>query len=227
MKPIKISLLAAVIFAISGCSAHKYQLADRERIEWTDVWLPNSTDAKLPRVLLIRNSITKAYYPAVAKLLDGKAYVCKLATSQFLSDPMLLSTLKNVLDHYHFDVIHFNNGMHGWQHSEQEYRLAFKKYISLIRKHAPGAKLIWAKTTPLKVNPHISPGDPIATDERIIERNNIAQAFISGTNIETDDLFTPMYGHPEYHTDNVHFNAGAQAVQAAQVAAIIEKALPR
>jgi len=32
-------------------------------------------------------------------------------------------------------------------------------------------------------------------------------------------------GHPEYHSDNVHFNAGGIDLEAAQVAAQIEKQL--
>ena len=33
----------------------------RENIEWLDVWLPNSNDHDLPRVLLIGDSITRGY----------------------------------------------------------------------------------------------------------------------------------------------------------------------
>ncbi len=40
-----------------------------------------------------------------------------------------------------------------------------------------------------------------------------------------DDLFTPMLGHPELHSDNVHFNDQGVALQAAQVAIQIEKLL--
>ena len=54
------------------------------------------------------------------KKLAGKAFVARLATSRFLADPVLLKEIALVLDQMRFDVIHFNNGMHGWQHSELE-----------------------------------------------------------------------------------------------------------
>src|SRR5437868_14877310 len=94
----------------------------REAIEWCDVWITHANETNLPRVLLIGDSITRAYYPEVEKRLTGKAFVARLATSRFVADPVLLKEIALVLDGTRFDVIHFNNGMHGWQHSEGEYR---------------------------------------------------------------------------------------------------------
>lgn len=41
-----------------------------------------------------------------------------------------------------FDVIHFNNGMHGRQHTEEEYQKAFPEFSNTIQRCAPKAKLI-------------------------------------------------------------------------------------
>src|ERR1700723_4699704 len=119
----------------------------RESIEWCDIWISHADETNLPRVLLIGDSITRAYYPEVEKHLEGKAYVGRLSSSAFISDPVLLKQIKMVLSQYHFDVIHFNNGMHGWQHSEAEYKKAFPKFLATIKAHAPYAKLIWANKT--------------------------------------------------------------------------------
>src|ERR1043166_7575186 len=116
----------------------------REAIEWCDIWISNANETNLPRVLLIGDSIARDYYPEVEKRLAGKAFVARLATSRFVADPVLLKEIELVLSQEKFDVIHFNNGMHGWQHSEAEYREAFPKFIKALRKHAPRAKLIWA-----------------------------------------------------------------------------------
>lgn len=53
-------LLLAVAVSYSADRAPK-----RENIEWTDVWFPNSRDHDLPRVALIGDSITRAYFSAV------------------------------------------------------------------------------------------------------------------------------------------------------------------
>lgn len=44
---------------------------------------------------------------------------------------------------------------------------------------------------------------------------------------EVDDLNMSMCGRPEFHTDNVHFNSQGIDLEAAQVAAKIEKQLNR
>src|SRR5689334_6470669 len=122
----------------------------REAIEWCDIWISHANETNLPRVLLIGDSIARDYYPEVEKLLAGKAFVARLATSRFVADPVLLKEIGLVLDGARFDVVQFNNGMHGWQHSEAEYQAAFPALVQNIRAHAPNAKLVWATTTPLR-----------------------------------------------------------------------------
>ena len=197
----------------------------RESIEWCDIWISHANETNLPRVLLIGDSITRDYYSGVEKHLEGKAYVARLATSRFVSDPVLLQEIAVVLDNTKFDVIHFNNGMHGWQHSEGEYQSAFPGLLKTIRAHAPKAKLICATTTPLKES---KPADSLAaSDERIGERNRIAIECVRGKDVVVDDLNAPMRGHPEYHSDNVHFNNQGIDIQARQVAAQIDRLLSR
>lgn len=198
----------------------------RESIEWCDIRISHADETNLPRVLLIGDSIARAYYPAVEKNLAGKAYVGCLASSAFISDPILLKEIAMVLDEYKFDVIHFNNGMHGWQHSEAEYQEAFPKFLATIKTHAPHAKLIWANTTTLKVSPKL-PADhqTRATDERIATRNAVGLKFIQPADIEVDDLNSLTRGNPELHSDNIHFNDQGIVLQAAQVTAHIEKEL--
>src|SRR5712672_626543 len=107
----------------------------REAIEWCDIWISHANETNLPRVLLIGDSIARDYYAEVEKRLAGKAFVARLATSRFVADPVLLKEIELVLDGTKFDIIQFNNGMHGWQHSEAEYRKAFPKLIKTIRAH--------------------------------------------------------------------------------------------
>lgn len=218
-------LIPLMLTVTENAKAAEYPPSSRESIEWCDIWISHANETNLPRVLLIGDSITRAYYPQVEKRLAGKAYVGRLSSSAFISDPVLLMQIKMVLSQYKFDVIHINNGMHGWHHSEAEYENAFPEYLKTIRDYAPNAKLIWANTTPLKVSPASSENDTIATDERIAERNAIAAKFMRAQGIPVEDLNTPMRGHPEYHEDNVHFNSRGIAIQAALIAPDIEKLL--
>jgi hypothetical protein len=220
--------LAAAITTNIAVAEPSVAPPSREAIEWCDIWISHANGTKLPRVLLIGDSIVRDYYPEVEKRLASKAFVSRLSTSRFISDPVLLKEIELVLDGTKFDVIQFNNGMHGWQHTEAEYRNAFPKLIKTIRAHAPKVRLIWATTTPLRDGKGVTyDTNSQYSDERIEARNAIAAEFVTAQNIPTDDLNAAMRGHAEYHSDNVHFNSQGIQIQAAQVSAEIEKILPR
>ena len=199
----------------------------RESIEWCDIWISHANETNLPRVLLIGDSIARDYYHEVEKRLVEKAYVARLATSRFVTDPVLLKEIELVLNSATFDVIQFNNGMHGWQHGEVEYRKAFPELIETIRAYAPKARLIWATTTPLRDGKGIA-NDTKAeySDERIAARNAIAAEVVAAQKIPTVDLNAAVRGHPELHSDSVHFNDQGSQVLAARVYAAVEKLLP-
>src|SRR5215467_8893030 len=225
MKPPVFLLSLAAFCALNTIAAEsaKSQPA-REFIEWCDIWISHANETNLPRVLLIGDSIARDYYPEVEKRLEGKAFVARLATSRFVSDPVLLKEIELVLDGAKFDVIQFNNGMHGWQHSEVEYREAFPKVIKTIRAHAPKARLIWATTTPLRDGKGVA-GDTKAeySDDRITARNALAAKIIAAKTIPTVDLNAAVRGHPELHSDNVHFKGDGSQILAAQAAQAISK----
>ena len=196
----------------------------REGIEWCDLWISHANETNLPRVLLLGDSIARDYYPAVEKRLAGRAFVARLSTSAFISDPVLAGEVEMALGSMKFEVIHFNNGMHGWQHGEEEYAAAFPALVQTLRRCAPSARLIWANTTALKISP-TRPGPAEATDARIQARNVIAGKVVQAEGILVDDLYSLTAGHPELHADNVHFNKQGIALQASQVSAAIQKVL--
>jgi len=199
----------------------------RESIEWCDIWISHANETNLPRVLLVGDSIARDYYPEVEKRFAGKAFVARLATSRFVADAVLLKEIELVLNGAKFDVIHFNNGMHCWQHSEAEYRKALPKFIKTIRAHAPKAKLIWATTTPLRDGKGVTYDTKAEySDERIAARNALAAEVMAAQKIPTADLNAAVRGHSEFHSDNVHFNTQGVQILAAQVSAEVEKLLP-
>ncbi len=196
----------------------------REAIEWCNVWITEANGTKLPRVLLIGDSITGGYGQPVAGLLKGKASVATLTTSKSIGDPALLAEVALVLDQCRFDVVHFNNGLHGWGYTEDEYEKRFPDLVVTVRKHAPKAKLIWATITPMR-----QPGnlDTIAEGTRRVQsRNEIAERIVTKEWIAVDDLYSLVKDHPEYWSnDGVHFNGRGIAVQAEQVTKRIVESL--
>jgi hypothetical protein len=106
-------IFVSCLLAVANTARAGTPRFSRESIEWFDTWIPHANETKLPRVLLIGDSISRDYYPGVEKRLAGKAYLDRLSTSASIFDPVSLQEIKMVLGAYKFDVIHFNNGMHG------------------------------------------------------------------------------------------------------------------
>ena len=225
---VKFLLSFFAIVALASCSRPQVSGVNesvkppvREDIEWLDVWLPNTNDQGLPRVLLIGNSITRAYYPGVESRLKGKAYVGRLSTSKSLGDPALLAEVTLVLGYGTFDVVHFNNGLHGWGYTEDEYGTAFPELVKTIKEHAPGARLIWATTTPVRTGDGMTGFAP--QTERVRARNRIASEIINGQDILVNDLFGLVEKQPGYYDggDGTHLVGAGVEAMAEQVAAVI------
>jgi lysophospholipase L1-like esterase len=215
-----IATLPALPMFVSAQTAHPAP----EEIEWTWEVRPTDYNPKLPNVLLLGDSITRNYYPTVKRLLTDKANVYLMATSTSIGDPRLPAQIVSFckMEGVRFEVVHFNNGMHGWTYSEEDYRRAFPAFLHAIRTSAKGAQLIWATTTRVKVDAVLGP-----TNARVDTRNAIAKTFIDAEHIPIDDQHELMMGHRELYQDTVHFNEAGSEIQGAQAATKIEAILPR
>jgi lysophospholipase L1-like esterase len=193
-----------------------------EEVEWTWEVRPSHVDLKLPNVLLAGDSITRNYFPEVQRQLTGVANVYLFATSTSIGDPRLSRQLDEFasMENVTFQVVHFNNGMHGWTYSEDEYKDAFLSWLHELHAIAPQASLIWATITPVKTE--TSPGP---TNARIDARNSIALTFIAKAGIPVDDQHELMIHHSDRYEDNVHFNPAGAVIQGQQVAQFVHTAL--
>lgn len=198
----------------------------RERIEWADIWVTDADKDDLPRVLLIGDSITRGYFGEVEKHLSGKAYCARLATSKCVSDPFFPDEVQLLLKQYRFTVIHFNNGLHGWGYTEDQYRDGLQRLMECFKAHAGEAKLIWATTTPTRNRDNLQQIDE--RTERVKVRNQIAAEIMKERGVPTNDLFGLVEHHPEFFSgDGVHYNGKGKETQGAAVAESVLKCLPK
>ncbi len=194
-----------------------------EDIEWTWEVRPPYPDPKLPNVLLLGDSISRAYFPQVTKDLAGVANVYLMASSTSVGDPRLSRQIAEfaAMEDVHFTVVHFNNGMHGWAYTEEQYKAAFPAFLHAVRKLAgSNGALIWATTTPVRQD---ATGG--ANNQRVDARNAIATPLAQAAGIPVDDQHALMLQHPDLHEDPVHFNTSGSALQGDQAAATIRTAL--
>ena len=216
-------LIVALAGTASTCLMGQKPMTIPEEIEWTWEVRPPHPDPKLPNVLLLGDSISRNYFPAVRTDLEGKANVYLMASSTSVGDPRLERQLAEfaAMEKVRFHVVHFNNGMHGWDYTEEQYEAAFPAFIRAVRALTQrGGAMIWASTTP--VRPDAKGG---ATTPRVEQRNQIARKFVQAAGIPIDDQFALMEKHSDLHEDPVHFNSAGAKIQGDQAATMIRTAL--
>lgn len=214
-----------IVFCLASLHAEDSPKILREDTEWVEISLPGLHKTNQPHVLLIGDSITGGYFWQVTEQLKDKAIVARLSTSKSVGDPGLLQEVSYVLSQCKFEVIHFNNGLHGRDYTEEDYREHFPDLITTIRKGAPHAKLIWASTTPTREGEKFEVIS--AFTQRVRERNRIAAEILGREGIPVNDLYSLVAEHPDYFADGVHFNPAGVKVLAEQVAERIAAALKK
>jgi hypothetical protein len=192
--------------------------------------VPQVEDAPgLPRVLLIGDSISIGYTTPVRKLLAGKANVHRVPLNGGPSSNGVFM-IDSWLGDKHWDVIHFNFGLHDLKRlsdgKQQVSPEAYERYLRIIveRLKKTEAKLIWATTTPVpegKVSPPRIPADVPAY-------NAIALRVMQENGIVIDDLYSFALPRLKEIQEpvNVHYKPAGSDLLAAQVAKMIEAALP-
>jgi hypothetical protein len=183
----------------------------------------------LPRVLLIGDSISIGYTEMVRAELAGKANVHRIPENG--ASTLSVTKLDDWLGAGHWDVIHFNFGLHDLKFMDSglrqvplsDYEGNLRQIVGRLKR--TGAQLIFASTTPVpntKVNPPRLSGD-------VPEYNAAAKRIMERSGVAIDDLYSLVYPRlSELQLPaNVHYTAEGYQVLGHQVAESILRALGR
>ena len=192
----------------------------RESTEWCEIKVPGVNAQDKPHVLLVGDSITKGYYDSVAKNLKGIAYCSKFVSSVCVSDPFFFKQLELMFDHYEYAVIHFNNGLHGFEFTEEEYRAGYGRALAFLLEKAPSAQIVLVLSTPTHPEEYRNFINP-----RIDERNRMVCELAEQNGLRVNNLHSLSENRPEDYRDYAHFTPAAIALQGKQVGEIIKMAL--
>jgi hypothetical protein len=196
--------------------AHKRDKVAGKSTAWDFV----KDDPKLPRVLLIGDSVSRGYTQPTRAALAGVANVHR-APANCGPTAAGVKNLEVWLGVGKWDVIHFNFGIHDRGTPAADYVQRLEAIVARLEK--TGARLVWASTTPIPDNPAQK-----QTARSIVEKNALAAEVMRKHGIPTDDLFaalTPRLADLQNPND-VHFTAAGYEFLGAQVAAAIRAALP-
>lgn len=196
-----------------------------------DAMAPVKDDPKLPRVLLIGDSISIGYTLPVREKLKGKANVHRIPQNGGATE-VGLEKMSAWLGKGKWDVIHFNFGLHDAKYnSETTQRASREQYIENLKKlitqmKATGAKLVFATTTPVPMGGVLSPTRKFDSVEA---RNELAVQLMQSSDVAIDDLYATAKPIMEKHgrPNDVHFAPEGYEVLATAVAASVEAALTK
>ena len=206
----------------------------REYAEWNDFWWEKAGDYERRRVLLIGDSITRSYRDRVQEIMKPcRIAVDKLCGSRCAGDPILtaeIDLMTGPLNGYRYDVIHFNNGLHGGCNDTliplDVYEQGIRDIVAVLRRNQPQAKLILVTSTPMSA--------PNTTDVEVLpehnvfvhERNDFLRRFAAENGFLVNDLYALVANSPDFpKSDNVHFKKDAATRIGDRVAELVESCM--
>lgn len=189
-------------------------------------------DPKLPRVLLIGDSILGGYMQATIKALEGKAYVDAWVNPYNQSEHLNKTLLPEVLANGPYDVVHFNMGLHGWQEGRIKpgtFEPLTKGYVEVIKAKLPKAEIIWASSTPVMLEGDEKKLDPVINGT-IIEHNRMAAKVMAEEGVPVNDFYSLLVDKLDLARggkDKFHWNAPAYKILSDKCVESVLQALGR
>ena len=238
-KLLSLTLIASLFVFGADASAAAKKAAKKPVRKPNPAMAPIEDVAGLPRVLLIGDSISIGYTLATREALAGKANLHRIPAN---GGPTTsgLANIDKWLGDGHWDVIHFNWGLHDLKYMgpngenlvpkekgghqqvpPAEYEKNLAKLVKRLQQTK--AKLIWRNTTP------VPPGAAGRVVGDSVKYNEIAAKVMKKHGIPTHDLYTMSKERMEelMLPANVHYKPEGSIVLGQDVARVILDALKK
>jgi acyl-CoA thioesterase-1 len=215
-----------VLYLLAASNVCRAQGAKKPRRPASPAFAAPKDDPKLPRVLLLGDSISIGYTVAVREALAGKANVHRPGANCGPTSRGVES-IDAWLGDGKWDVIHFNWGLHDLKKIEGKHQVPIDQYEKNLKQlverlKRTGAKLVWCSTTPVPEG-----CSPPRTNDDVLAYNAVAKKIMDAEEIAIDDLYA--FALPQLdeiqRPANVHFTPEGSKVLAEQVAKSILAAL--
>lgn len=177
----------------------KYENITLETYEWDSPWWERTENKTSPRAVYIGDSISNGTRPKLNEQSGEKLLFDGFPTSKALDNPFFIRSLELFFSQTcRTDAILFNNGLHGWHLSDEDYEKYYRAMLAFLTGR--GVPLYIVLTTFL-------PQD----EERnavVLRRNAIAEKLAAEHNLPVIDLYSvsAALSADDYCGDGVHFH---------------------
>ena len=120
-------------------SEFTYETSDTSRnletFEWDNVWWEQTANETSKRILYIGDSISCGTRRLITSLSKSEILCDGFGTSKALDNPYFKSSLELFMKQQNkCDAILFNNGLHGWHLSDEEYEKCYDDMLLFLLK---------------------------------------------------------------------------------------------
>lgn len=170
-----------------------------ETYEWDNTWIEKTEKTAAKRVLYIGDSISCGTRTQANKLANGEILFDGFGTSKSLDNPFYFESLSVFTKQLPCrDAIIFNNGLHGWHLSEEEYEKLYTEFLEKLIKEFPDTPIFIVLTT-FVINKDFH-------NDRVQQRNKIAKEIAAKYNLKVIDLYSVAEENKNLISpDEVHF----------------------
>ncbi len=189
-----------------------------EKYEWSKVWLDEPSENG-KRALLVGDSILDGYGGYVKSIVGSAIYIDTYATSRAICQTNYLKELKYILSNGNYNIVHFNNGLHGWHMDIGLYESSYEAVIHMILADKNVHRLILALSTPLTGSEKF-----IQRNEIVKERNKAVKKLAEKYKLEVNDLYAVVDGIDEIRNpDGAHYLPKGAELLGTQVAKLLKR----
>lgn len=173
-----------------------------ETYEWDNVWWEHTENQTAKRVCYIGDSISCGIRHIATGVSENNILFDGFGTSKALDNPFFDSSIAAFLAQQgHRDAVLFNNGLHGWHLSEEEYEVLYGQRIAFLSNSIGNTPVFIVLTT------HVA-NDP-ERQKRVVARNEAALRVASAYGLPVIDLATKAFEISGLRIqDGVHFTDG-------------------
>jgi lysophospholipase L1-like esterase len=190
-----------------------------EWIEWDNAWMEQTGNHDARRVLYIGDSITVGTRGAVNAKAAGRVVFDNFGTSKALDNPYFFDSLRLFAAQQPSRMaVFFNNGLHGWHLSEEQYETLYAEMLDKLIENFGDVPVLPMLTT-LSTSEHFP-------NARVEARNEIVRKLAAERGLTVIDLYAVACANREHIADGVHFNGEGYNALADELLRVVDEICP-
>jgi len=187
-----------------------------EWIEWDNTWMEQTGNPDARRILYVGDSITVGTRGQVNAMGGGRVVFDNFGTSKALDNPYFFDSLcLFAAQQPSLTAVFFNNGLHGWHLSEEEYEHHYAIMLDRLIDQFAAVPVVPMLTT-------CSTSDAYP-NERVEARNAIVTRLAEARGLAVIDLYTVACANRRHIADGVHFDGEGYKALAEELMRAVER----